>query len=194
MVATNVPNMGNNLRILRVAKGWTIEEAAREFGMSRSGYQKIERSERGLGARHIAKAREVYSVPAHEVFSGPRLAEIVGYVGAGGEVIYDEMVGGERDSIECPADAPAETVAWQVRGVSLGAGFDRWYALASRVETPVTSNLMGELCVVGTADGRRLIKWLRRGQSGYNLISGTGEIEENVDVIWAAKVIDLRPR
>ncbi len=188
-----VPNVGNNLKALRNARQWTLDEAAGRFGLSRGGYIKIERSERGLGDKHIQKAAKVYGVPAHEVFSEPRIAEVVGYVGAGGEVIYDTPIEGERDSVECPADAPLSTVAVQVRGDSLGPGFNRWYALFARVENPVTENLLGELCVVGTADGRQLIKWLRRGPSGHNLVSGTGAIEEGVHVVWAAKVIDLRP-
>jgi len=185
--------VGNNLKTLRKRRKWTLDEAAGRFGLSRGGYIKIERSERGLGDKHIQKAAKVYGVPAHEVFSEPRTAKVVGKVGAGGTVVYEEPLEGELDSIECPADAPPETVALQIEGDSLGPGFNRWYALFARVEEPVTENLIGKLCVVGTADGRRLIKWLRLGAVGHNLISGTGDIEEGVKVVWAAKVIDLRP-
>ena len=33
-----------------------------------------------------------------------------------------------------------------------------------------------------------------RGAMGFNLISGTGAIDENVELRWAAKVIDIKPR
>lgn len=191
-----IPDVGNNLKKLRNAKGWTLDQAAAKFGLSRGGYIKIERSERGLGDKHIQKAAKVHRVPAHEVFSGPRTADVVGHVGAGGEVEYGEPLDGERDTVECPTDAPEETVAVVIRGDSLGPGFNRWYALFARREDPIgrDSRLIGKLCVVGTADGRTLIKWVRNGALAFNLVSGTGAIEENVVLTWAAEVVDLRPR
>lgn len=118
---------------------------------------------------------------------------LVGYVGAGGEVAYDEEMG-DPDMIPRPPGAPADTVAVEVRGDSLGPGFNRWYALYARREDPITDGLIGELCVVGTEDGRTLVKWLRHGRRGFNLVSGNGAIEENVTLAWGAKVIDLKPR
>lgn len=188
-----VPEMGNNLKILRERRGWTHDVAASKLGLSRSGYIKLERGERKLSDRFIRKAAAAYSVSEQEIFSAPRMAPVVGYAGAGGSVIYDTAADGE-DSIDCPPDAPPDTVAVQIRGDSLGAGFDRWFALYARRYDPITEDLVGRLCVVGTDDGRTLIKWVRHGASGFTLLSGTGVVEENAAIIWAAAVIDLRPR
>lgn len=63
----NIPNMGNRLKALRVSRGWTQEEAAKRFGLSKSGYIKIERSERKLATDRIEKAKAIYGVSGAEV-------------------------------------------------------------------------------------------------------------------------------
>lgn len=187
--------MGNNLKSLRVSRGWTQDKAAVKFGLSKSGYIKVESGERKLSDTRIAKAAEIYGVTPAEVVDEKRMAKVVGLVGAGGAVSYDAPLGdAEPDFVECPPEAPPETVAVGIRGDSLGAGFDGWYALYARRFDPMDESLIGQLCIVGTEDGRTLIKWVRRGSAGYILVSGTGAIEENVQIQWAAKVIDLRPR
>lgn len=72
-VATNevdggiIPTMGNRLRILRLERGWTQEQAAAEFGLSRSGYIKIERGDRELTSDRISKAAKIYGVTMAEI-------------------------------------------------------------------------------------------------------------------------------
>ena len=72
-VATNpradgiIPAMGNRLKFLREEKGWTQDRAAAEFGMSKSGYIKIERGERSLDADRISKAARIYGVTKAEI-------------------------------------------------------------------------------------------------------------------------------
>lgn len=181
----------------RVARGLLdAKAAATRFHYVYDTYIQHERGERGMGKMAPTYARD-YRVSKAWLLTGegPESAyvNVVGIVGAGGEVIYSEPLGGDLEVIGRPAGAPPETVAVEVRGDSLGPGFDRWYALYARREDPVTRDLVGSLCVVGTEDGRTLIKWLRLGRKGYNLVSGTGAIEENVKLAWGAKVIDLKP-
>lgn len=59
--------MGNRLKILRLERGWTQEQAAAEFGLSRSGYIKIERGDRELTSDRIAKAAKIYGVRMAEI-------------------------------------------------------------------------------------------------------------------------------
>jgi hypothetical protein len=129
-------------------------------------------------------------LPVASVLHGNRKVPVVGYAGAGGQAVFESLPG--DDTIE--ADAPPGTVAVKIRGVSLGPGFDGWYALYSERRNPFTDDLYGRLCVVGTEDGRTLVKWVRRTSGpGVSLHSGVGEIEEPVPLAWAARVIDLRP-
>lgn len=61
------PEMGNNLRKLRKSRDWDEEKAASAFGLSVSGYRKIERSERKLNNERIDQATRIYNVPASAV-------------------------------------------------------------------------------------------------------------------------------
>ena len=62
----------NNLKRLREAAGLTQEAAADAFGLSKSGYIKIEDGDRGLKADRIAKAAEIFGVPPADVLSAAR--------------------------------------------------------------------------------------------------------------------------
>lgn len=170
---------------------------AKFFGWNYNTYSQHERGERGLTKRVADKYAKAYRVSVAWLLHGTgeaqtRQVPIVGNVGAGGQVEYTESLDGD-DTIEAPSDSPPETVAVRIRGESLGPGFNNWFALYARREDPITEDLLGSLCVVGTEDGRTLIKWVRRGLQGFTLISGTGAIEEDVLIAWAAKVLDLRP-
>lgn len=182
--------MGNNLRALRIARKWTHDKAASAMGLSRGQFIKLERGERKLTERTIAQAAKGFAVSPLEVIQSTSSVPVVGYAGAGGEAFFEGSPGDE--TIE--ADAPEGTVAVRIRGTSLGPGFNGWYALYTDRRTPFTEDLFTRLCIVGTEDGRTLVKWVHRGPGpGVNLHSGVGEVEENVILAWAARVIDLKP-
>jgi len=69
----------HRLRELRESRGFSQEKAGELFGMSTSGYQKIEQGSRGLKANVIAKACEIYGVDEGAVLgsSNPRLYSVV---------------------------------------------------------------------------------------------------------------------
>ena len=52
----------------------------------------------------------------------------------------------------------------QIRGHSLGALFDNWLVFYDDVRNPPDDDLVGRMCVCGLADGRVLIKALKRSQ------------------------------
>lgn len=182
----------------RLKRGYTdAKAAAKRFGYNYDTYIQHERGERGIGRVAGTYARD-FRVSKSWLLTGEgaesSTVPVVGIVGAGGDVAYDTALEGDTEPVTRPPGAPDETVAVEIRGDSLGPGFDRWYALYAQRHDPVTRDLVGHLCVVGTEDGRTLIKWVRLGRKGYNLQSGNGAIEENVRLAWGAKVIDLRPR
>lgn len=140
------------------------------------------------------KVEEIPAVSKYLGISPPqRQYPLVGRVAAGGHVVEVESSEGEQIMVEGPDDLPFETVAVDISGGSLGPGFDGWRAFYSQRYEPFHPDLFRKLCVVGTEDGRVLVKWVRPGAKGYTLHSGLGEIEEDVKIAWAAKVSDLRP-
>lgn len=188
--------MGNYLKFLREKRDWTQLEAAVQFGMSESGYRKIERSERGLEEDAIRKAMEIYEVSASIVLDGPQTVPVVGYVGAGAEAHFYSMADNPNEEAPMPEDGNAKTVAVEVRGNSLGPLFNNSIVYYDDVRTPPDDTFLRRLCVVGLPDGRVLVKRLipgrRRGL--YHLESQTEGIIEDVEVEWAALVKHISPR
>jgi hypothetical protein len=124
-----------------------------------------------------------------------RKVPIVGYVGNGAEVHFYAVAQDEFDEVDLPRVAPESAVALEIRCESLGAYFNRWLAFYDSVRQLVSAEMIGELCVVGTEDGRVLIRQIQRGHSNdlFDLVSCTGEADEGVAVAWAALVSSLAP-
>ena len=125
-----------------------------------------------------------------------RTVRVVGYVGAGAVATLYATAQGPFDEVEPPVGASDDTVAVEVRGVSLGPAFDNALVFYDDDRNPVTPDQHGRLCVVGLRDGRVLVKIVRAAADGrFHLLSNTAE-EPLLDqeVAWAARVTDIRPR
>lgn len=123
---------------------------------------------------------------------------LVGYVGAGAAAHFYEGIAQENlDRVPAPFDATESSVAVEIRGTSLGTMFDRWLVYYDDVRRPVTHDLVGKLCVVGTDDGRILVKKLLRSKTQPGTFDLISEVEPpilGVSVQWAAKVRQLAPQ
>ena len=84
---------------------------------------------------------------------------------------------------------------FQIRDHSLGSFFNRWLVFIDEIREPVTPDLLGYLCVIGTEDGHILLKQLQPGRTAgrYDLISEFGTTFRDVSVTWAAKVRIILP-
>lgn len=195
-VPANIPFMGNNLKALRKTAGMTQQQAADAVGMSKGGYVKIEDGDRRLTANFIARAARAFGAKDSDVIQTvTRVIPIVGYVGAGSEAFFG--VGqGNLGEVDAPDGATELTVAVEIRGTSLGELFDRWLIFYDERREPVTSDLIGKLCVIGLEDDRVLVKKLKRGQrkGKYDLFSNAEPPLYDQTVIWAARVKQMVPR
>jgi len=188
--------MGNNLKALRKAARMTQQQAADAVGMSKGGYVKIEDGDRRLTSGFIARAARAFGVKDSDVIqAASEMVPIVGYVGAGAEAFF-EAGQGPFDEVEAPEGATADTVAVEIRGTSLGELFDRWLIFYDERREPVTTELIGKLCVVGLDDERVVVKKLKRGQrkGKYDLHSNTEPPIYDATVLWAARVKQMVPR
>ena len=188
--------MANNLRILRDGRGWTQDEAAAALGTTRNQYAKLEGGSRRLSDKWIKLAGDAYGVDPGEIVTD-RLATVpvAGYVGAGTEMHFYAEGQGPLDEAPAPEDVTPQTVAAEVRGQSLGSLFDGWRVYFDDRREPVTDDLIGRLCVIGLADGRVLVKQIRRGRAEgqFELHGQFGEPVLDADVVWAAKVTSMMP-
>jgi transcriptional regulator with XRE-family HTH domain len=65
-----LPDMGNNLKALRLSRGWTHDEAAEAMGISRGSFIKLERGERKLKEGTITTAAKAFGVAKALVIEG----------------------------------------------------------------------------------------------------------------------------
>lgn len=189
--------MANNLRLLRDGRGWTQDEAAFALGTTRNQYVKLEGGSRRLSDKWIRLASDAYGVdPGEVVTDRSGTVPVAGYVGAGTTMHFYAEGQGPLDDVPAPEGATPHTVAAEIRGDSLGPIFDGWHVYFDDRREPVTPDLIGELCVVGLADGRVLVKKLSRGQTEgrFSLHGQFGEPVLDAELLWAAKVKSMMPR
>lgn len=202
---------GERLRVARERLFETSRDAARALGIPFASYWQYEHAElpggRDYGPKEAERFARRFRVSPEWLLTGrgegigkndpivpPDLSKVpvVGYVGAGARAHFHAAAPGEVDR---PVRAPGSTVALEIRSESLGNIFNHWLIYYDSVRRPVTPEQIGELCVVGLADGRVLIKQLRRGRREglFNLVSPDQSPITDVAVEWAARATNMTP-
>lgn len=189
-----------NLKCARNAKGWSLDRLAAEADTSKGYLSDLERGKRptppgafldtlaaALGTTAAALAGE-----SHD--RNRRTVPLVGYVGAGGEAHYGS--GDVLGEVDAPEHATESTVAAEMRGESMGPLLDGWLVFWDEVRSPVTPDMHGQLCVVGLAGDKVFVKQIRPSSTPgfYHLISNNEGPMLDREVLWAAKVTEMRPR
>lgn len=175
------------------ARGKTKSGLANALGRQPSMVTELLRGNRQLKASEVRKVREYLELPP----AGRQIVRVIGRVGAGAEAHFYSDAQGPFDEVEAPAGSTDSTVAVEVSGDSLGSLFDKTLVFYDDVRRPVTSDLIGKLCVVGLPDGRVLIKKIARSKAGrglYHLAGQFGDPIMDTPIEWAARVKNMVPR
>lgn len=205
------PERLKKLRKERKLRQWELADAANVSVQAVSGWERGE--ERPKLANLIPVARLLNTTVdwlleeesdhissesvAATLDSAPRRRlHVKGYVGAGSEAHFYNVNQGDLDTVPARPSDPPGAVAVEIMGTSLGDLFDRWYAIYNDVRSPVTDDLIGHVCVVELEDGRILIKKIERRGDEYILKSNSSDEKpiRNAKIVWAAKVLDMRPK
>ncbi|NBV78983.1 MAG: helix-turn-helix domain-containing protein [Verrucomicrobia bacterium] len=186
-----------NLKRARKARGMTLMKLAEAAGTTHGYLSLLENGQRAMppGAM-LEKIADALAVPLSELVRDDASVPVVGYVGAGAEAHYYATGDGNLGQIDAPPGARPSTVAVEIRGDSLGPLFDGWVAFYDETRTPVTPDLIGQLCVVGLPDGRILIKRLKAtaDPARFHLLANTEAPLFDQEVSWAARVLTMRPK
>lgn len=85
--------------------------------------------------------------------------------------------------------------AYSVRGYTMGAIRDGWWAFVPGQQTKPNDDLVDELCIAHTKSGRTMLRYLRKGRAPgtWDLLSITGDPLLDQELIWAERVIWLEP-
>lgn len=203
---------GRRLRAARERKDLeTATDGANFLKVARDTYLQHENGTRSM-SRAVETYAKGYDVPHEWLLYGRNPPDwfedrdsstpttesvaVVGYVGAGAVATLYSEGQGPLDYVDPPAGRSPETVAVEVKGTSLGPAFDEALIFYDDVRSPVTPDLHGRLCVVGLPTGQVLVKILRAAPGDrFHLLSNTSDPPIlDQEVLWAARVKDIRPR
>lgn len=196
-------SIGKRIEAARKAKGWSQQRLADKVGKQQTTISSWERARTEPTREDVLRIADALTIELAALEledSRPNLTRqrvpLVGYVGAGAEAHF-ASADDPAEEVDAPEDATVNTVAAEIHGVSLGPAFDRWLVFYDDVRSPVTPDLHGRLCVVGTGD-QVLVKILRPAgePNRFHLISNSSGEEPLFDrqVEWAAKVKNMKPR
>lgn len=190
------------------ALGKSGHSASKEAGLSSDAIRNMERAVKegkrsGVSTKTVTALAPVLQTTVAWLLEGEGSEEVtsetvpvVGYVSAGAELALYDQGQGPFDYVTPPRDAKPTTVAAQVKGVSLGPLLDESIIFYDNIHSPITPDLHGKLCVAGLDDGRVVVKQIMPGDAGrYHLLSNSAEPPIfNAELLWAAKVTEIRPR
>lgn len=176
-------------------------EAADALGMNRFTYTQHENGTRGFRRDSTIKYSRRFKVSLEWLETGkgtPRGAAkseipVTSYVGAGAEITpFPDQ--GALDYIPAPPGFE-DCEAAELRGDSMPPLQAGWRIVWRRGHEGVTAELIGKLCIVQVQDGPTLVKILRKARKKgfWDLESWNAPRRENVSLVWAAKIVDIRP-
>jgi repressor LexA len=141
----------------------------------------------------LVKLAGALNVDLADLLASPRVS-IVGYIGAGGEVIFEDM--GREDTVLRPPGISGTLVALVVRGSSMLPKYKEGDVIyIQRTHDGVLPEYIGEDCAVRLVTGETFIKQLMRGSSDglFTLISLNAPPIEDVEIEWATLVRFVMP-
>lgn len=192
--------LGDRIRAERTKRGWTQAELAKRVGVTPQAIQVIERGT-VKKPQNLTRIAKELSVNPEFLLDGKTfessMVPVVGIATAGsGEIDYSTGQG-NLGEVEAPEMSTEHTVALEVRGDSMGGRIeDGDTVFYDDRREPVTTDLLGKICVVCRENNTIAVKRLMPGSrpDRYHLVSYNANPEIDVRLIWAAKVKSIRPK
>lgn len=203
--------MGNPNRIAewREARGLSQEDLAAAAGLSPGYLSRMERGERNVSLKNLAKISEALKVPARdlvpedapipegvsktEVFHVPLGGRIVG--GGVIDVSTNQDEPGLEYEVELSVQVPDATVAYQVVGESMMPVYRPDTVIICRAHTPEIDRYLGRELAVGTIEHGRMLKTVHAGSKPglYDLESFNAKLMRDVELVWVARICAIIP-
>ncbi|OJH53513.1 hypothetical protein ATN81_19185 [Agrobacterium pusense] len=183
----NKIDMASWLEDARKSIGWTQVKLASEMGLTQDKISNIKNGKRELSAEEAMVASRLTGYPLPNEGTDLR---VLGYVGAGAEV-YPIDDGDALYTIHVGVSLPHGSVGAIVRGDSMFPVFEDGDLVAYSGDTVEPEAAIGDTCIVQVADGRMLIKTIRRGSAPglYTLTSYNAPDITDVPLDWARRFL-----
>lgn len=180
------------LREIRQALGLTLEQVAERAGKSVSQMSRWESGASNIPSSMLPRLAQAYECSVQDIFAESEVL-VVGYVGAGGEVVFvdDHEKGAGLYTVPPLPGMTSGMIGLEVRGQSMWPLYRDGTVLFIRRETEgLDDGALGDLAVVRLADGRTLVKELRPSTSParFDLMSLNAPPIEGVEILWATPV------
>lgn len=189
--------MGNRLKEWRVLRGMTMAQLGTALDTDASTINKLEKSTRRLHTDWLRKLCDTLQCSPSDILTDEeRLVPVVGYVGAGSEVFIDNQSGDDvLEMIDPPIGVNKNVVAVRIRGNSMYPFREGWILFYTKDCDGVGDDCIRRICVVKRIDGAMFVKEVHHGsRSGmFTLLSWNAPPIEDVNLVWAARVLDIRP-
>lgn len=191
--------MGNNIEKIRLLREMTREELATKLNTTATTIFRKERGDRQLRLEELQDYARALNCSTQELMSETRKVPVVGYVGAGAKVhpIDDHAKGAGLEFVDSPVGVnDPDICALYVRGDSQEPQLeDGWIIFYRKRSEGVPSDCIGRLCVAALPNGEVMVKKIRQGSKPefYHLISKNADPILDAGLLWAARVIDIRP-
>lgn len=155
---------------------------------------------RSLKGENEQKIADAFDAPADEIFAGGvgvALVRIIGRVGANpDDQIVMTSAQESYDYVPLPPGGTTDSVALEVHGHSMRGFADDGSLIYFEIQrTPPSEDMLGNIVIVETLDGRVLLKRLLRGSERglFDLESANGPTLHDVRLAWAAEPTAIIP-
>lgn len=155
----------------------------------------------GIGT--LRKVAEALEIPVDALTGAAMQVPVLGKIGAGGEVLFSvdpdaELYDYGVQMVPRPPLVAGRLMALEVVGSSMLPKYEAGeiiYVMAP-IHGAIMEDAIGSYCAVRTAEGGTYLKVLARGdQEGrFTLRSLNAPDMENVEVVWASRVLFVMPR
>ena len=189
----SIDSIREALRRAMQRKGAKATSLSLQIGTNRSLVKDLLERTDDVKIGTLTKLAGALDVSIHELVSS-RPVPIVGYIGAGGSVIFEDL--GQDETVLRPPGITGNLVALMVRGSSMLPKYkDGDIIYIQRGHDGILPDYIGEDCAVRLTTGETYIKQIiHSGEHGkFTLLSLNADPIENVEIEWATPVLFIMP-